>query len=90
MTLCTVNLLREPVTRECAPGHTRDEQTLKCEWCDATYVFEYESRCTDPRDLAAIHEGARKAVLQEHTSGHRTARVEIANSIPAWESQQAG
>jgi hypothetical protein len=84
MTLCTVRLFREPVTTECAPGHARDAHPFKCEWCATSYIFEYEARCTDPRDLAAIHEGARKAVLGEHTSGHNTDTVVIANTIPPW------
>ena len=79
MTLCTVYLFREPTTVKCEPGNIRDVQTLKCEWCDETYIFEYEATCTDSRDLTAIRERARVAILQEHTSGHRSSKLEIAN-----------
>jgi hypothetical protein len=82
MTLCTAYLLQEPITAECGPGHVRHPQSLKCGWCDETYTLEYESSCTDPRDVATVLYGVQKVATQEHISKHRDAKVTIANRIP--------
>jgi hypothetical protein len=82
MTLVTAYLLLEPKTVECGSGHARNPQGLKCGWCDKTYAVEYESSCTDPRDLAAVLKGAQAMATSEHVSGHRKAKIEMANRIP--------
>jgi len=82
MTLCTAYLLREPTTIECIAGKLRHPQSVKCRWYDQTYAMDYESSCSDLRDLATILEGAQVLATSEHVSGHRNAKVEFANRIP--------
>jgi len=82
MTLCTAYLLSAPVTATPGPGKTRHTRTLTCGICDKTYTLDYESSCTDPDDVAIVVDAARKIITwQEHFSGHRDAKVEIANTI---------
>jgi hypothetical protein len=84
MSLITAYLLREPTEVKLEPNNTRHTESLKCGWCNETYILEYESSCTDhPRDLACILEGAQRVVTeQQHFSGHRDAKVVVANTTP--------
>jgi hypothetical protein len=80
MTLCTAYLSREPSAPR--PDQIRYEGVLKCDWCDQAYTLDYESSCTDPNDVAVVVAAARKVITeQEHTTEHRDARIEIANTI---------
>jgi hypothetical protein len=84
MTLCTAFIVREPVTTECAPRHVRHENRLKCDWCDQTYIVEYESSCTDARDVRVVLADAQIAIREEHLSGHRKDKLERPISIQPW------
>jgi hypothetical protein len=82
MTLCTAYLLSAPGTATPEPRRTRYAQTLTCGICGKTYTLDYESSCTDPDDVAVVVDAARRVITwQEHFSGHRDARIEIANTI---------
>jgi hypothetical protein len=82
MSLITAYLWLEPTKAKVEPELIRHTQSLKCGHCRETYIFDYPSRCTDPRDLAWVLEIAQGATTKEHFSGHRSVKVIIANTTP--------
>jgi len=82
--MCTAYLWLEPTVAECGPGLVRHEQNVKCKWCDKTYAVDYESSCSDPRELAVILHEAQRVIDEEHLTGlpdpsrgHRRAKIEV-------------